>query len=312
MRDPRHLHPHRPRPSGPSSGRATSANSPREPRLGVRRGLRVVTTPSRRPSAPPSPGCLSDRPERVRNSNSRGEADVYPHAVMHVPGAVADRAVGGAARGHRCGWRGRRGRGVVDRTGRSERPADRTAAAGRPDHLSRSGIVLRLGPHPGQPQRTTGRDPRVQARTVVYDPDLTSGFPVPLSSAQRAQRTGPRGRGALRARHVTGRGAAGGRSRTVAGGGTSRRRGRSPGRRGDAAARPLRCLAGRQLPRRDRHVTAPQALPRARREASICRTPRPTPWCCHVLRYNLPAARRADTVLRRALGTADVASPSTN
>ena len=107
-------------------------------------------------------------------------------------------------------------------------------------------------------RKTTGIDPAVLPRVVVYDPELTASLPAGAGRRQRAQRDGARGGGVLGAAAQPGE--------------HRRRRGRrSPrlaaGLRTGRPRRELLCGAwlGRSGVRGGRVRAAPQALPRARR-----------------------------------------------
>ena len=138
-------------------------------------------------------------------------------------------------------------------------------------------------------RKTTGVDPRVLPRAVVYDASLTLSLPVRLSVASGlnalahcvdsmwAPRADPIDQ-ALAREGI--RALAPGLPRVVERPGGARR----------ARADAVRRLPGRRRLRLGRLRAAPQDLPRARRDVTACRTPRPTPSCCrYVLALNAPA-----------------------
>jgi maleylacetate reductase len=136
-------------------------------RLGVGRVV-VLSTPGQRALAESVAGRLGPR-----------ALGVHPHAVMHVPVAVADAAVayvrdigadacltvgGGSATGL--------GKAVARATG--------LPLIALPTTYSGSEMTPVWG-LTGPDGKQTGRDPRVAPRVVVYDPDLTAGLPVEIS-----------------------------------------------------------------------------------------------------------------------------------
>jgi maleylacetate reductase len=136
-------------------------------RLGAGRVV-VLSTPGQRPLAESVAARLGPR-----------ALAVHPHAVMHVPVAVADAAVayvrdvgadacltvgGGSATGL--------GKAVALETG--------LPLVALPTTYSGSEMTPVWG-LTGPAGKQTGRDPRVAPRVVVYDPDLTTGLPTEIS-----------------------------------------------------------------------------------------------------------------------------------
>jgi maleylacetate reductase len=128
----------------------------------------VISTPGQRPLAEDVAARLGPR-----------ALGVHPHAVMHVPVAVAAAAVayvrdagadacltvgGGSATGL--------GKAVALETG--------LPLVALPTTYSGSEMTPVWG-LTGPDGKRTGRDPRVAPRVVVYDPDLTTGLPMEIS-----------------------------------------------------------------------------------------------------------------------------------
>lgn len=260
-------------------------------RLGLRRVL-VVSTPGRADLAAELAAPLGDR-----------LAGLHPHAVMHVPAAVAADA--------------------VRRTG--ELGADGCVAVGGGSAIGLGKIVARdtgvpllavpttysgseatpLWGMTRDGRKQTGHDPRVLPATVLYDPELTLSMPVGLaaSSGVNALAHAAEALYAPDASPVTSLVAAGA-ARSLAGG--------LPRIVAEPSSVPARaevlqgawlagwCLASATMSLHHKlcHTLGGMFdLPHAPTHANVL---------AHVLAFNLPAAPAADTALRAALGTDDV------
>ena len=217
---------------------------------------------------------------------------------------------GGEARGRRRGERGgrrdRRASAAAPPSGwrRPSRSTTGLPIVAVPDDVRRVGGDGRLGASPRRGGKTTGVDPRVLPRAVVYDATLTLGLPIALGGGVRAER----GR-ALRRLAV-------GAARRPDQPRARRRRAcaRSlPGLRGARAPTPgpRRARAGalRRLPRRGRVRlrrlrAAPQDLPRARRRFDLPHAPMHAVVLPYVTAFNAPAAPDAAARIAAALGGA--------
>jgi maleylacetate reductase len=136
-------------------------------RLGLCRVV-VLSTPGQQPLAANVATRLGDR-----------ALGVHPRAVMHVPVAVADAAV---AHVRAAGADGCVTVGGGSATGLGKAIARETGLplVALPTTYSGSEMTPVWGVT-GPDGKRTGRDPRVAPRTVVYDPDLTTGLPLEIS-----------------------------------------------------------------------------------------------------------------------------------
>lgn len=260
-------------------------------RLGLGRVL-VVSTPGRADLATEAASTLGDR-----------LAGVHPHAVMHVPADVAAHAVGTAR----------------------ELGADGCVAVGGGSAVGLGKIVARDTGIPllavpttysgseatpiwgmtTDGRKQTGRDPRVQPVTVIYDPELTLSMPVRLAaeSGLNALAHAAEALYAPDLSPVTSLVAAGA-IRSLAGG--------LPRVLADPQAVAARaevlqgawlagwCLASATMSLHHKlcHTLGGTFdLPHAPTHANVL---------AHVLAFNLPAAPAADAALREALDTGDV------
>ncbi|WP_053852253.1 maleylacetate reductase [Streptomyces sp. NRRL B-24085] len=116
---------------------------------------------------------------RVADALGDSCAGLHAEARMHVPVEVADRAVAVA---RAAGADGVVAVGGGSSVGLGKAIALRTALPliAVPSTYSGSEMTPVWGLTEGGAKRT-GRDPRVQPRTVVYDPELTLSLPVPLT-----------------------------------------------------------------------------------------------------------------------------------
>lgn len=138
-------------------------------RLGLRRVL-VLSTPEQRASA-----------ERVAADLGGLAAGVFDRATMHVPVPVAD---GAAAEAGRLGADGcvAIGGGSTIGLGKAVALRHGLPVVAVPTTYSGSEMTPIWGLTEDGAKRT-GRDSRVLPRTIIYDPDLTLGLPVGMSSS---------------------------------------------------------------------------------------------------------------------------------
>jgi maleylacetate reductase len=138
-------------------------------RLGVRRIL-VLSTPEQRDTAETVCASLGDR-----------VAGIFPRAAMHVPVEIAHEARDAAAR---LGADGFVAVGGGSTTGLAKAIALVSALPilAIPTTYAGSEMTPIFGITEGG-LKTTGRDPRVLPRVVIYDPELTLSLPVDLSAA---------------------------------------------------------------------------------------------------------------------------------
>jgi maleylacetate reductase len=108
-------------------------------------------------------------------------AGLHAHAVIHVPVAVARTGVE-AARG--AGADGLISAGGGSAIGLAKAIARETGLPiiAVPTTYSGSEVTAVLGTTEGE-RKVTVRDPRVLARTIIYDPDLTLGLPPAVTAA---------------------------------------------------------------------------------------------------------------------------------
>ncbi|GAA5166122.1 maleylacetate reductase [Amycolatopsis dongchuanensis] len=136
-------------------------------RLGLRR-LLVVSTPEQAALAAELTAPLGGR-----------AAEPHPHATMHVPVAVAERAI---ARARAASADGCLAVGGGSAIGLAKAVAKETGLpiVAVPTTYAGSEMTPIWG-LTGADRKTTGRDPRVLPSTVVYDPELTVTLPPGLS-----------------------------------------------------------------------------------------------------------------------------------
>jgi maleylacetate reductase len=148
-------------------GAAVTATPDEAARLGLRR-LLVISGSRGEPTAQAVAAALGD-----------ACAGVHPEARMHVPADVADRGVEAA---RAAGADGCVAVGGGSAIGLGKAIALRTGLPliAVPSTYSGSEMtpVWGLTEHGA---KRTGRDPQVQPRSVVYDPELTLSLPVPLT-----------------------------------------------------------------------------------------------------------------------------------
>jgi maleylacetate reductase len=138
-------------------------------RLGVRRIL-VLSTPEQRETAEDVAASLGDR-----------VAGVFARAAMHVPIEIAHDAREAAARLGADGFLAVGGGSTVG-LAKAIALVSALPILAIPTTYAGSEMTPIFGITEGG-IKTTGRDPRVLPRTVLYDPELTTSLPVGLSAA---------------------------------------------------------------------------------------------------------------------------------
>jgi maleylacetate reductase len=138
-------------------------------RVGIRRIL-VLSTPEQREMAEDVAASLGDR-----------VAGLFPRAVMHVPIEVAHDAREEAARLGADGFLAVGGGSTVG-LAKAIALVSALPIVAVPTTYAGSEMTPIFGITEGG-IKTTGRDPRVLPRTVIYDPELTLSLPASLSAA---------------------------------------------------------------------------------------------------------------------------------
>jgi maleylacetate reductase len=151
-------------------GAGARARLPEEAdRLGIRRIL-VLSTPEQRETAEAVAASLGDR-----------VAGIFPRAVMHVPIEVAHEAREEAARLGADGFLAVGGGSTVG-LAKAIALVSALPIVAVPTTYAGSEMTPIFG-ITEDGIKTTGRDPRVLPRTVIYDPELTLSLPAALSAA---------------------------------------------------------------------------------------------------------------------------------
>ena len=138
-------------------------------RLGIRRIL-VLSTPEQRDTAEAVCASLGDR-----------VAGIFPRAAMHVPIEIAHEARDEAARLGADGFVAVGGGSTVG-LAKAIALVSALPILAIPTTYAGSEMTPIFGITEGG-LKTTGRDPRVLPRVVIYDPELTLSLPVALSAA---------------------------------------------------------------------------------------------------------------------------------
>ena len=139
-------------------------------RLGFERALLIAT-----------PGSGARLGQQLLALVGHRAAGLYPHAVMHVPKPVADAA--------RVAAQAARSDALIAAGGGAAIGLAKVLARDLglpilavPTTYSGSEATAIWGESDGE-RKSTGRDPRVLPRTIVYDPDLTLTLPAAVSAA---------------------------------------------------------------------------------------------------------------------------------